>query len=268
MLWLVSIACFGDSGEETDPWAPPPLPEDLEAPGADILGIEELVGATIEPAQVGDWIGQANDDEELRRRLAAADLVVVRSMTLRSGVWTPEAVGILAEAASLGQLENFDAGGALLGVEGGVALAKAPWLANLERLVLAGADLGDRGFSAICDEADLRRVKDLDLRGNSLTAAGVTILGDGPFGKLERLDLSDNPLGDEGLEALAATARVDTLRSLGIARVGFGERGVFLIASSPYLAGLDRLDVRGNQIDPEQISGLGGTFGDDAILSD
>ena len=268
MLWLVAIACSGGDPREIDPWAPPPLPEDLELPSEDILQLEELVGSSIEPAQVGDWIGQAGDAAELRRRLGAAELVPVRSMTLRGGAWTVESVNALAEARSLSSLEGLDAGGAALGPEGAAALARAPWLAGLQRLELDGAGIGDEGLAALCEAPDLRSIRVLDLADNDIGARGVACIGTGPFGKLEELDVSRNPLGDEGMRALAATARVDTLSALGVAEVGIGERGVFAIATSPYLAGLDRLDVRRNDLDEVQVGTLLGAFGDDAILAD
>lgn len=267
MLWFVVIACFGGSSDDVDPWAPPPLPEDLESPSEQSLELEELVGATMEAGQAGDWIGQAQDATELRRRLAAADVTVVRTMTLRAGPWTPDAVEVLASSKALGELEVLDATGAVLGPQGAAKLSKAPWLRTVKQLRLGGAGIGDEGFSSLC-EGDLRQVDELDLHDNGLTVASMTSLAGGPFGRLLRLDVSDNPIGDEGLRALASTARVDSLEQLGIANVGLEERGVFYTMSSPYLAGLDRLDVRGNGLEDSYVSELVGAFGDDAIRAD
>jgi len=266
LVWLV-IACSGGDGTEIDPWAPPALPEDLEPPTEASLALEELVGASIDPGQVGDWIGAAQDATELRRRMAAADLVTVYRVTLRAGDWSPEAVQVLADAGSLRSLEQLDAGGARLGAEGGRILGGASWLGNVQILDLDGSGLGDDGFAGLC-QGDLRGVVGLDLSHNGLTAASIERFGQGPFGKVERVDVSGNALGDEGLRLLAASKRLDTVTDLGIADVSMGERGLFYVVSSPSMAGLDRLDVRGNSLSEAQLGELVAAFGDDAIVTD
>src|SRR5207302_740708 len=63
---------------------------------------------------------------------------------------------------------------------------------------------------------------------------------------LAALDVSDNGLGDAGVEALAGSSRVSALASLGLHTNGVSDDGVAQLASSPRLAGLDRLDLRWN----------------------
>lgn len=111
-----------------------------------------------------------------------------------------------------------------------------------QELKLGRNELGEAGMEDIClglsENKTLRR---LDLSGNSLNAPAAEALGRAlsttnrdddaadPVGtaagapRLESLDLSRNPLGDEGGAALfRALARCGSLRSLKVAESGLG----------------------------------------------
>ena len=80
-----------------------------------------------------------------------------------------------------------------------------------------------------------------------ITAAGAAIVvgPDSVYG-MRTLDLSDNPLGDEGVEALAQSPYASYMRSLYLGDVGATDRGAKALADSPHLANLSYLVLTGN----------------------
>eukprot|EP01045_Picozoa_sp_COSAG04_P024063 COSAG04_NODE_2954_length_3351_cov_2.844403_2_plen_326_part_00 len=95
------------------------------------------------------------------------------------------------------------------------------------------------------------RFTELDLEGSKLAAAGVSSLAPAlrrPWGDggLKRLDVLDNPLGDDGVAALAK-ALPPTLETLGIGETDCGDDGlVALAAALPALTRLTTLDCSHN----------------------
>jgi Ran GTPase-activating protein (RanGAP) involved in mRNA processing and transport len=65
------------------------------------------------------------------------------------------------------------------------------------------------------------------------------------------LDLSENPLGDAGVEALANGGGLSSLRELRLSGIGLGARGCAMLALGPWSAGLERLDLSDNALSDE-----------------
>ena len=65
---------------------------------------------------------------------------------------------------------------------------------------------------------------------------------------LVSLDLNENPVQDEGVQALAGSPNFRQLAKLRLARSGMGTLGARALAASPHLDNLKSLDVEGNAI--------------------
>jgi uncharacterized protein (TIGR02996 family) len=141
-----------------------------------------------------------------------------------------------------------DAGGRM------AELLACPGIERVESLAFPGwfdipeqASLTDADIAALAASTQPHRLRFLDLTGNRrLGPASVAALLDSPWcGRLETLNLGWTAVGDEGAARLAATDRLDGLRSLDLSRTGLGPEGVRALADSPTLAclGLIGLDV-------------------------
>jgi uncharacterized protein (TIGR02996 family) len=156
------------------------------------------------------------------------------------------------------------------------ALAKVPWLSRVQRLDLTGnvglggllGDMVDRFrhgegrtlparlVGTFFDSSVLGQLRSLVLRNSqfwpsdSATLAGIIAT----LPKLESLNLSGNPIGDAGLEALAASPSFATLTELILRADGIPEidrisgLGAAALARSPHLSKLESLDLSGHNL--------------------
>jgi|GEM_PF-3911253 len=152
--------------------------------------------------------------------------------------------------------------------DGLAALLEARW--PLASLSLASNALDDEA-ARILAEAGPDTLETLELGDNDLSAVGLGLLVErldgltsldlgtnrvGAFRelapsmrKLEHLDVSDNRLGDDGARALLAV-QAEHLRSLSVARNGFGASALESLSGAPWFGGLRTLDVTGNRFGP------------------
>jgi Ran GTPase-activating protein (RanGAP) involved in mRNA processing and transport len=108
----------------------------------------------------------------------------------------------LSRAEPLENLKVLDLSSTQLHARGVRALATSPTLGHLTRLILNYSRVGDEGIIALAarDQPSLRR---LDLRSCGITVQGVRALAQAPWlGQLEGLDLSNNPLSEQGRRML------------------------------------------------------------------
>ncbi|MEZ4235513.1 MAG: transglycosylase domain-containing protein [Myxococcota bacterium] len=95
-------------------------------------------------------------------------------------------------------------GQASLGPRGAEAIAAAPHLGSLRALLLGQAPLGDAGVVALARSPHLRLLRDLGIHGVGLGPEGVrALVAAGPWG-LRKLNLWQNPVGDDDVASLAA----------------------------------------------------------------
>ena len=96
----------------------------------------------------------------------------------------------------------------------------------------------------------LSRVRELDLCNNDLSNGGVDLLTRSPFFKdLEELQLGFNGIDDAGVIALARASSFPSLKKLGLNDNGaITGVGLQALAASPFFAGLNELDISGNDI--------------------
>lgn len=135
-------------------------------------------------------------------------------------------------------------------------VAYLPWTRRAERLDLRNSDLGtgDR-MHQFFSRAELDRLRLLSLRNNILWAEDLEILFRAwtGFRRLVGLDLSGNPLGDDGVRVLAGQPLPD-LRALVFRTddLQFADclhaDGTVALANANWLRGLEELDLRGHHL--------------------
>ncbi|MBI1917087.1 MAG: TIGR02996 domain-containing protein [Planctomycetes bacterium] len=161
----------------------------------------------------------------------------------------------------LGLLARWDCFPALMGLnlEGNwlsrqsiEEFADSPLLGQLTSLGLAKNGFGPDGWAEVLRSKYCKRLQELRLGDNHLTAEQVSLFGGPPATeRLLRLDLSFNPLGAAGAEALVETApALSGLRELVLSRAlgDIGDDGVRALARGPLLSQLHSLDLSLNRI--------------------
>jgi hypothetical protein len=185
--------------------------------------------------------GSAYGEAGVKALTAAPFAPVLAALDLSDSGLDSGAVNALA-SGSFPAFKSLDLGGNAFGAEGWQTLAAAPWFARLERFGAGGCGLGDAGAHALASRGPLA-LRELDLRGNEITDAGVIALArSGAFGKLTALRLGHNPFELSGVSALAA-ADLPALEELDLSRVRVGRAGALALAASPHLKKLRRLVV-------------------------
>lgn len=125
-------------------------------------------------------------------------------------------------------------------------LVKAPWLARLSSLVIRGP-LGDDGFATLVKSKHLAGLAALNVSVNELTSEGMAAL-DKTLPALERLVLTANAIGDEGVATLAARKHLDKLRTLYLTACELTAEGVTALVGSGKVAGLEKLTLAQNEL--------------------
>jgi len=154
---------------------------------------------------------------------------------------------MLAGAPRFAALVDLDLGSNGLGPRGMLVLAAAPLVRRLRHLDVSDNDLGDAGLAAMVGAPYLSALRTAVLGHNGITATGLALLSGAPA-ELERLDLSGNPLGDEGAGVLVHLLRRLHVRTLSLADCGLGPGGLsHELAAMP--AGVTHLALSGNAVD-------------------
>ncbi|MEN0066838.1 MAG: hypothetical protein AAGA48_32195 [Myxococcota bacterium] len=134
------------------------------------------------------------------------------------------------EPAALAQLAASGALARVRVIDLGVHLVSRAWRMGPE-------GLEGRGLEALLT-ADLGALEELRLVTNALRADAMPALGQAFVPRLTLLDLSNNPLGIEGVQILVDSPLARQLRHFALMRVGLGLEGLERLAASPNLAGL------------------------------
>ncbi len=127
-------------------------------------------------------------------------------------------------------------------------LAEGTGIRKLDRLHLGHCHLGDEGARIIARWSPAASLSVLDLYTNRIGPAGAAHLATLP--KIKELDLSHNPLGDKGGEAIFAGAIGQTLREAYLGFTDVGLRTLVSLASAPCASRLRHLDLAANPIGP------------------
>jgi hypothetical protein len=188
----------------------------------------------------------------------------------------PDGISGLVTGFGGNDLESLDLRHNRLGPAGIAALARRGPFPALGRLDLGFNDGDDAGFAGLATGA-FPTVRVLGLRANRLNAVPA---GPSPSTAVEDLDLSVNPLGDDGAAAVARgfpnltrldfgnTALTDDglrrllpalpsgLRVFSLAWNPLGDAAAFALAGWPGLARLESLDLTGTRVGPRGAKAL------------
>ncbi len=117
--------------------------------------------------------------------------------------------------------------------------------------------------AALADSPLLTRTRHLDLSDNRLGDVGVQVLARSPhLGQLRGLNLSCTGVGDAGARALADAPPLDHLKELYVSNNRIGAAGGRALADSPHLHRLSRLFLDSNFIAGPARVALQQRFGD------
>jgi uncharacterized protein (TIGR02996 family) len=171
---------------------------------------------------------------------------------------------LLGRSRHLTRLDALDLAVTALGDHGLQALADSPVFASLRTLHINGNDNarpGVRGMRALADSPHLAELVRLDVSGNNLSEAALRTLFEGrTTGKLARLVLHGNRLGDDGTAALVnsvAFARmVERDGAIDLRRVEMGPGGARALAEARAVQSVESLDLEGNFLGDAGLSAL------------
>ncbi len=198
----------------------------------------------------------------------------------------PEGAADLAGSSHLASLTALDLGRQRIGDAGLDALLSSPSLRGLRelelrfneiasiagfgtsqgaavvRLDMSGNTIGDGGTAALAGAPRLAGLESLGLDTCEVRGRGVKALTAAPFwGTLGRLDLGHNPLGEPGAWALAEAAPPARLHALRLSDCDLDAAAMDVLATCPWLAGLQSLDLSGNLLKDGGILLLEGLAG-------
>lgn len=135
------------------------------------------------------------------------------------------------------------------------AMVKIPWLGNLEQLLFGGNNLTDAGLVRLLDRVDFSNLRSLRAPYNRLGVDSARALRAEFAGKkLDELWLSGNELGPDGVRALFSQEQAwPALVVLRLSENAIGDQGAEVIAESPMLAQLRKLDISQNDISEDGL---------------
>ncbi|MFN0247891.1 MAG: hypothetical protein ACKV2T_13465 [Kofleriaceae bacterium] len=124
-------------------------------------------------------------------------------------------------------------------------LAKSAWLAKLTALGVH-SEIGDEAFAALVKSKHLANLVALNVSSNGLSAEGMAAMKSA-LPSLQRLVLTNNPIGDEGIEALVGWKHLGGLRTLYLSACELSDEGCTALANSGKLGSLEKLTLANNE---------------------
>lgn len=161
-------------------------------------------------------------------------------------------------------LTSLDLSENRVGDQGMRFLADSSMLSELRALDLTRNDVHGDGLAAFSDAPHLGALEHLSLAHNAITGRGLALGDDGGLPALRALDLSRNPLGDEGAAALARALTARTappLHTLKLDACGLTGEGIRRLLSHPWAAHLEHLSLSHNGLGDEGALALARTPG-------
>lgn len=200
---------------------------------------------------------------ELLLAIARAAGTALRNLTLIGCRVTAGAVGELVQSEAMVRLGTLALGGDRTNAPGKFrALARAPRGAALRALDLNGEAPNKAGVEALAASALAPQLRRLGLAHCNLNAERTALLASGPFDDLRDLALNINPVGNDGVIALAQSPHFAGLRVLDLGYTQVGDDGIRAILDSPWADGLVFLNVVGSPASAETKEALKARMGD------
>ncbi len=111
-------------------------------------------------------------------------------------------------------------------------------------------------FVALAESENLPRLRALHLPRSGCKGPSLKILAKSePMSRLERLQLNDCPMGDEGMTTLV-NGNSGALKELRLQYTGLTEAGVDTLCGASFLSNLRHLDLKRNSIGAADLRGL------------
>lgn len=177
-----------------------------------------------------------------------------------SGIRSDSAEAI-ARSDSMCELTSLHIGNNPLSDEGVRTLVTSPKLGRLKTLEMGGSSPEEGRVSAVLGDA-MRRAPMADtletllLSLASLGPRGATWLAEAPLGRLRRLNLHNNGVGDEGAIALSSSKHLHAMRHLDISGPGITDAGAYALVESECFENLDWLELGGAELSGNAKSAL------------
>jgi uncharacterized protein (TIGR02996 family) len=137
----------------------------------------------------------------------------------------------LQAAQGIGKLLDFDLSGNDVGAAGAIAASRAKWSGQLVRLNLAKC--GCAAGAVLANAESLRAVQQLDLTDNPLNPEGVEALMQGEWPELTDLWLTETNAGDDGVRAIARSGVLSRLVTLAMNRCRITPEGLTSLFAAP-----------------------------------
>ena len=119
-------------------------------------------------------------------------------------------------------------------------------------LMIPSERLLDRELAELLEDRHVVNLRELSLHNNALTVEAVRLIAATPkLRGIEVLDLSFNPIGDDGVDALAQSELLQSVRILSLADVRATGRTARVLASSTHATQMAELDLRYQHIGPD-----------------
>ena len=123
---------------------------------------------------------------------------------------------------------------------------------NLKELDLSYTKIKDEGIEILV-AADWPLLENLGLESTGITGEGIqSLVSKSNWPHLKRLDVSDNEIGDEGLEILVC-GKWNLLEYLSIRRLDITNKGIEALTKKPEWPNLRKLDASNNKIQDEGL---------------
>jgi serine/threonine protein kinase/hemoglobin-like flavoprotein len=127
----------------------------------------------------------------------------LRTLVLGQNNLSRQGMELLLSSSGLETLESLDISSNSLGPNGAMALASSRLARRLRSLDIADNRIEDAGLASLIGTPQLTGLSFLRIAQNGLTPSGISLF-DGSALQLEMLDLSNNPLGAQGVTQLSA----------------------------------------------------------------
>ena len=189
-------------------------------------------------------------------------LTRVESLDLSFNSLADVGMAYLASATGLPRLRSLSlTDNSAIGAEGIRALAESSRLAGLRALDVSGLTVDEAGVREVTNSRYLSRLHTFNIRSCGIADHGLAELSRSALlgrmiARSGLLDLRENLIGDEGIEALANSPYLTRLTSLDLSKNLIADRGLWLFANSTNLPRLRRLAIRSNYLKDDGAAAL------------